>query len=395
MYPIDNCVENVNCYEDCVADPTNDGCYKLTPSYDTNEKGSIWFETQVDITCSFEVEATISSSWEVGDDEDCQEDGIAFVMQPTGYHEIGSSGYGMGYGGIPNAFAIEVDLGNEEKTLSIEWDDSDGKLKVKLNHVLVLEKIIPSITTYLGGATTAYFGFTAATGGLQKEYYVCAELDTDGDGQSNSCDNCPKDYNPNQDDADNDGLGDVCDLCCLSNYHSTNGFIEDAVTDGVGHQAANGCSGYVSCYPSGNEPLADNGLITCNPPLLWDGWDCKDPENVQCDDWCFQGDYTPPMDPMPNTCCTEDGGGVNGAYPIGDCSQFVMCSWGTQSMPFDCPAGTYYNLNGEYGAYCDYLYNFPDGECKDKDTCTPGIGTDRLLSMKEKDRRLRGAGGGH
>lgn len=35
--------------------------------------------------------------------------------------------------------------------------------------------------------------------------------DTDGDGVPDDTDNCPNDANPNQEDADHDGLGDVCD----------------------------------------------------------------------------------------------------------------------------------------------------------------------------------------
>ena len=36
--------------------------------------------------------------------------------------------------------------------------------------------------------------------------------DDDSDNIDNSCDNCISEYNPNQEDADGDGLGDVCDL---------------------------------------------------------------------------------------------------------------------------------------------------------------------------------------
>ena len=62
--------------------------------------------------------------------------------------------------------------------------------------------------------------------------------DTDGDGfgnpgfPANTCldDNCPNDANPNQEDADDDGFGDVCDNCpTVHNPDQT-----DSDGDGVG-----------------------------------------------------------------------------------------------------------------------------------------------------------------
>lgn len=42
---------------------------------------------------------------------------------------------------------------------------------------------------------------------------LCGNPDSDSDGLANAEDNCPFDYNPNQDDEDQDGIGDECDDC--------------------------------------------------------------------------------------------------------------------------------------------------------------------------------------
>jgi hypothetical protein len=51
----------------------------------------------------------------------------------------------------------------------------------------------------------------------------CQGADTDEDGECDDVDNCPADYNPNQEDSDNDGAGDACDMCPY-----------DADDDGIG-----------------------------------------------------------------------------------------------------------------------------------------------------------------
>lgn len=42
--------------------------------------------------------------------------------------------------------------------------------------------------------------------------------DTDGDGINDDIDNCPDTFNPNQQDTNNNGIGDVCDVDCLATF---------------------------------------------------------------------------------------------------------------------------------------------------------------------------------
>ena len=43
------------------------------------------------------------------------------------------------------------------------------------------------------------------------EWETVSCIDTDTDGHNDDLDNCPNDYNPNQEDIDLDGMGDACD----------------------------------------------------------------------------------------------------------------------------------------------------------------------------------------
>jgi M6 family metalloprotease-like protein len=53
--------------------------------------------------------------------------------------------------------------------------------------------------------------------------------DEDGDGWGLMFDNCPDTYNPDQTDANNDGLGDACDACCIGIRGNVNSDPEDKV----------------------------------------------------------------------------------------------------------------------------------------------------------------------
>ena len=69
--------------------------------------------------------------------------------------------------------------------------------------------------TDLGGETCHSQGFTTGTLSCAADcgYFVTSDCDTDEDQVADGEDNCINDPNPHQDDADNDGVGDVCDPC--------------------------------------------------------------------------------------------------------------------------------------------------------------------------------------
>ena len=220
---------------------------RLTPDAGS-QSGNAWSYGKVDFAKSF----TISYSAYFGTKDAAGADGIATVFHnsPLGVNATGGGGIGIGARGIANGIVLEIDtfnngtgvgdiandhgqiwvssnqsgagllttatdLGNVEDgayhNIVVKWNVDTQTLSYTLDGINAGTYTFPQntpITSYFGGVSKVYFGYTASTGGYSNDQRVrinsfCSdlpiELDTDNDGVPNHLDV----------DSDNDGCADA------------------------------------------------------------------------------------------------------------------------------------------------------------------------------------------
>jgi len=142
-------------------------------------------------------------------------------------------------------------------------------------------------------------------------------VDSDGDLVADASDNCPTNWNFNQQDSDDDGLGDACDNC----PNEQNELQEDEDSDGVGDACdlclgdpENDFDGDGLCNSADpdddNDRVCDGSLVHVGPGVTCDaGPDlerlnpdiCGDSDGDTCDDCSIGDDNLGPLtDKYPN-----------------------------------------------------------------------------------------------
>lgn len=101
----------------------------------------------------------------------------------------------------------DTSISPDDAIVAWAWDfDNDGTIDSNQQH--------PSYTYNTGGVYTVTLTVTdihGSSAARTQTSYIAVGGDTDVDGITDSLDNCPTVYNPDQTDVDGDGLGDECD----------------------------------------------------------------------------------------------------------------------------------------------------------------------------------------
>lgn len=192
----------------------NPDCYQLTEDI-LNEQGSIWNNSQIDLTQSFYIEFVANFGT-----DDAGADGIAFVIQNSGVNALGGIAQGIGYQGISPSLAIEFDTWNntnlsdlaqdhvaiqsngnpdhvsannlagpvtalpgganiedgQDYTIQIIWDANTQSIEVNIDCVLTISLDNYDLVNQIFlGNPNVWFGFTGATGGFANFNTVCTK----------------------------------------------------------------------------------------------------------------------------------------------------------------------------------------------------------------------------
>ncbi len=185
-------------------------CYRLTTA-SNNKFGSMWFRKKADLTKDFDMSANLNFGTNNGG-----ADGIVFAFQNV-CTSSGGGGGGIGIAGVSPSLSVEFDTyqngeyndptndhvgilknGNVDHLAAnslvapvsidpananvengadwlvrILWTHTDSTLKVYVNNNLRISYTGNIVASIFGGSPYVYWGFTAATGGLNNEHKVC------------------------------------------------------------------------------------------------------------------------------------------------------------------------------------------------------------------------------
>ena len=189
----------------------NDTCFRLTENV-LWQSGSMWSAGMMDLSQSLDVEMDMY----FGDQDASGADGMVFAFQQQGTN-VGSSGAGIGYGGIIPSVGIEFDTwsnagmsdppedhiaivkngntnhtmpnnlagpvsasatstnieDNAYHTVHIIWDAPNTTLSVWFDGALRVTHTEDFVNTVFGGNPMVFWGLTSATGGSANEHIVC------------------------------------------------------------------------------------------------------------------------------------------------------------------------------------------------------------------------------
>ena len=187
----------------------------------------------------------------------------------------GGNGYQTGAGYVYSYDYISSTWSEQAKLIASEADNSDR---------LGFSVAISGPNVLAGAINDNDMGTKAGSA-----YFFNVDIsDMDGDGVPDSLDNCPNHYNPGQEDCDNDGVGDVCEIASGTQLDCNNNELPDDcefMIDCNGNLIPDECdiaSGYsLDCNINGVPDECDV-IIDCNENLIDDYCDIASGFSQDC-----------------------------------------------------------------------------------------------------------------